>query len=116
MKKALLSMMLLIGGIVAMFGLPGCSGGDALHGSVILAQVIYEGKTYTNTGEIVAKQAADDTQIPDNITFIGYSSDEDIKFDIFLIEGVDKGEAIAMRAMLVGETGGGYYYFKYTSQ
>jgi hypothetical protein len=115
-KGTILSIVLLTGVVVAMFGLPGCSGNDALHGQVVPAEIIYGGKTYRNTGETVAIQAADETHMPDNIALIGSVSDEGIKWEIFSIQGLDKSEAIAMRAMLADEKGGAYYYFEYASQ
>jgi len=77
-------------------------------GQDIPMDFVYAGTRYICTGVNVAKQDID-ASTPSQVMYIGSTSQQGGEYDVYLIQGFDKDEAIALK---IGE-GGFYSYYKY---
>ncbi len=81
---------------------------DSMGGQCIPKNLVYSGNRYISTGVVVAKQDID-ASTPSQVMYIGSTSQQGGECDVYLIQGFDKDEAIALK---IGE-GGFYSYYKY---
>lgn len=128
-KRAILSIIPYILGVLAMVAFGGCgsnhSQDDWFHGQDIPLEISYKGYFYKITGETVAAIKI----VPDNLEFIGHailvgnppaSPTEECNpqpvYEVYSIKGIDENEAVAVKFGLVGKSGAYYVFFKYQRQ
>lgn len=89
--------------------LPGCQSNNiGRTGQLQPFNFVYAGNTYIATGVTVAS-AETSANTPSNVAYVGSVSYEGTNYDVYIIQGVDENEAIAIKILMVG----GYWYSKY---
>lgn len=105
---ALALCILVVGGLVSV----GCGSNEEVTGGPggqdIPEDFAFAGHRYMSTGDKVAEQHLED-DTPTNVLYVGSSSQQGGEYDVYLIQGVDENEAIALRIC----PGGGYWYMEY---
>jgi hypothetical protein len=98
--------------ILGMAVVVGCQGhstsGGSLGETAMPLDFVWAGNRYIDTGVKVASQDID-ASTPSNVLYIGSTSYQIAEHDVYVIEGFDENEAIALK---MGRAGG-YTYFKY---
>lgn len=101
---------ILVVAVANVLGAVGCeNSNDSIGpgGQCIWQDCDYAGNQYICTGVIVASQKTG-AETPSNVMYVGRSSIfEAGEYDVYLIEGVDQNEAIALK---IGQWGGCSYY------
>jgi hypothetical protein len=81
---------------------------DSMPSQVIPEDFMYAGNRYIYTDVKVASQDID-ASTPSSVMYIGSTSYQIGEYDVYLIQGLDENEAIALK---IGR-GGGYTYYRY---
>jgi hypothetical protein len=104
---ALCVLVMAAAGVVVIVGCKSSNDSIGSGGQCIWQDIVYAGNRYICTSVIVASQKTG-TETPSNVMYTG-SISEAGEYDVYLIEGVDENEAIAIKQ----GRWGGFSYIKY---
>ena len=89
---------------------------ERLYGQEEPADFVYEGSTYTETGEIINIQRETEfvtIGAPESVSYVGSVVHQNTTYDVYSIhiQGEDRSQDIALRIAKAGKTVGFYYYY-----